>query len=246
MSAAAGNPDRPALALLDAWPDRLPAITAHQPYPSLVAAWAKSVETRPRPTKYRGVVGIHASQRLYTAADKQANRPLWHAVHDRLDLERNDGVYLLPYGSIVAVALLVDSVPIVEDCGAHFTPFNGPTDPGVIITRQDRALARLWVGRESTDLTAQVPFGDYTEGRYGHVLANIVRLPEPVPARGQQAVPWRATPAVTDAVREQLEAAQPCPRCGRTSDYPGDLCDKCWPAAGFDDDGQGVTPEVTP
>ncbi len=181
------------------------AITVRQPWASLIAAGAKTIETRPRPTKHRGLVLIHAGARLYTAADKHADRGLWYAAHSHLDLERNNGVYLLPYGSIVATAQLVDCVPIVEDRGAHFTPFNGPSDPSVIITTGERA--RLWVGRDSTDLTDQVRYGDYTPGRYGLVLNDVRQLAEPVPCRGQQAVPWRVPDDVAAKVREQVEVA---------------------------------------
>ncbi len=33
---------------------------------------------------------------------------------------------------------------------------------------------------------AQLPFGDFSKGRYGHVYSKLERLPAPVPARGKQ------------------------------------------------------------
>lgn len=188
------------------------AITVRQPWASLIACGAKTIETRGRRCNHRGLVLIHAGARLYTAADKHADRRLWFAAHDHLDFERNNGVYLLPYGAVVATAQLVDCVPIE-------TPESEIARGPLMLWTSgagDLKLARHvergpldadehpWV--TEADLDEQLPYGDFAPGRWGLLLDDIRPLAQPVPARGQQAVPWRVPEDVAAAVLEQVQS----------------------------------------
>ncbi len=78
------------------------AISVRQPWASCIASThrdAKRVENRGRPTRYRGLVAIHASLTTDTAAD-----------HDERVIRVRDGGPRLyrPVGAVIAVADLVD------------------------------------------------------------------------------------------------------------------------------------------
>jgi hypothetical protein len=167
-------------------------LTIRQPWASLIAVGAKTIETRPFSTKYRGPLAIHAG------ATRPANFE-HHNVNDDtppwVDLvamsscwlwtEHDDfyhgGLYRWcgPLGAVVAVCDLVDVVPIlsVVDSEDH---------PGPWLTVSDRGLC-LWRGGEhvAERMTAQLPFGDFTPGRYAWLLDNV-RPIEPVPMKGAQ------------------------------------------------------------
>ncbi len=182
------------------------AITVRQPWASLIAAGAKTIETRPRPTSYRGPVLIHAG--------KTWNRQDLAGVLPALVTGGPHGPRLrhsLPLGAFVAVANVVDCVK-VYDFGRC------PERPGLYIEDAMTAEGRsLWLCRLRLDggidnldrIEAQRPYGDYTPGRFALLLEDVTRLPEPVPAKGQRAIPWRVPEDVAAKVREQLEVPRP-------------------------------------
>lgn len=169
------------------------AITLHQPWASLVGLGIKTIETRSWCTKYRGPLAIHAAKRQPDQALRVGDfvtgweyRPpshpiLWHIApgqrwpwnEDRseLDLPRTD----LPLGAVVAIAQLVDVIEISD----------GLTDfiyhrPGM------RLWHRVDEGRRGTaDMTDQLPYGNFTLGRYAWLLDNIKPI-DPIPAQGRQ------------------------------------------------------------
>jgi hypothetical protein len=183
-------------------------LTIRQPWASLIAVGAKTIETRPFSTTYRGPLAIHAG--LSTAA---LNRPMPRPRPDPVTVGRYEAwdadsasrphpnhpdgrparLYdndpsnwlggaswmPLPLGAVVAVCDLVDVVPIlsVVDSEDH---------PGPWLTVSDRGLC-LWRGGEhvAERMTAQLPFGDFTPGRYAWLLDNV-RPIEPVPMKGAQ------------------------------------------------------------
>lgn len=199
-------------------------ITLHQPWASLVAAGVKTIETRSWPTKHRGQLLIHAAQSHKTwdqldAPSLMSERQTIQAVLGAFGVIEPDGrswpspwidedaIYLgwdvkLPLGAVVAVAQLVDCVPITnawpENDGRH------------VLLGGDQ---RLWLYRghpynewpRPEDVTDQLPFGDYRPGRWAWLLEDIRALPAPVPARGRQGL-W--TPSYEEFARigDQIEA----------------------------------------
>jgi hypothetical protein len=137
-----------------------------QPWATLVAIGAKTIETRSWPTNYRGPLAIHAAKGLpggLKALRQIVMRPWFYPVIVAAlpsHLDTSQGVapdtlirYLLPLGQIIATCTL-------DDC-FQFT-------------------------RESTaEISVQeMAFGNYAPGRYGLRLGNIRQLDAPIPARG--------------------------------------------------------------
>jgi activating signal cointegrator 1 len=148
----------------------LPALTLWQPYASLVACGAKTIETRGQRTNYRGRIAIHASSVPQAMEPATVALP---AIHDALWPHLGfttrpmpaDVRQRLPRGAIVATAELVGCVPIVAD----------PAARNCVDARRGGAALRLDDpddGEVCTDITAQVPFGDYTPGRWAWLLAD--------------------------------------------------------------------------
>lgn len=171
----------------------LRAITVGQPWASLIAVGAKTIETRPRPTKHRGLVLVHAAA---ADTDRFMHRysEAWNALGEEI------GGAAPPRGAIVAVARIVQCLP-VADGGQETTP-EGPW-----IWRRRTELWSMLGGYQVGDLGSELPYGDYTPGRYALLLDDVTRLPRPVPAKGNQAVPWRVPADVAAQVREQVEGA---------------------------------------
>lgn len=191
-------------------------LTLWQPWATLVALLVKLVETRSWATSYRGPVAIHAAKRLPAVPDKYGwvgrfNLGRWadYVVHaDPCDCDEDEeelgkrcavasnavpalfndegahGFSLaakLPLGAVVATAQLVDCLEVVEADDPY-----GVERPMAMVVNRDRT--RLWhkVGDTVADFTDQLPYGDYTPGRYAWLLERIEPLDEPVPARGKQ------------------------------------------------------------
>lgn len=136
------------------------ALTLTQPWASLTAIGAKTIETRSWGTPYRGWVAIHAAKGFPEWAQELCDE--WPFA-DRL---RDAGypttdLSTLPRGAIVAVAKL-DHVGKIARYGGEYW-IHGWHDP---------------VDDE------ELEFGDYSTGRYGWVFTNVRPLPEPIPCRG--------------------------------------------------------------
>lgn len=112
----------------------------------------------------------------------------------------------LPLGAVVATCHLVDCLPIVA--WAPVAMMQGDTRPvwaarlltgetREILVRDHLEIPQVPAGDpDAKDLTDQIPFGDFTPGRFGWVLEDIELLPEPIPARGFQRL-WEWTPVAT-------------------------------------------------
>lgn len=166
-------------------------LTIRQPWASLIAVGRKTIETRPFSTKYRGPLAIHAGLAKPTihtlpgftdvtgepvAGDVD---PCW------LDLRAYPGVPMpLQLGAVVAVCDLVDVVPIVDG----WVPTPDTVDCWVTV-KEGRAYLRSRRCGASTVMDAsrtdQLPFGDFTPGRFAWLLGNV-RPIDPVPMKGAQ------------------------------------------------------------
>ena len=134
-------------------------ISLWQPWPSLIAVGAKTIETRSRRTKYRGPLAIQAAKYHLSDDERDGLGPdFWHAMAEALHPK---GMADLPYGSIVAVVNLADCVPTTE-----FMRF------------RTIAPAR-WSDRE-------LLFGDYSPGRFAWILEDVKALKTPIPFIGHQ------------------------------------------------------------
>jgi activating signal cointegrator 1 len=196
------------------------ALTIRQPWASLIAAGIKTVETRSRRTSHRGPIAIHAGMKRPEPFGQVGE---WYA-HDKNvpfgdvpELRRNgsvvrgklvatryeDGTAIpMPFGAVVAVADLVDCVPIVDSTNdAHDAP------KVVRVGKLDSSYAALVdctrLGTIIQNLGPQLPFGIYTPGRWAWLLDNIRPLETPIPMPGAQGI-WNLPAHIETAVTEQL------------------------------------------
>ena len=162
--------------------DTLPALTLHAPW-----AWAvthlpvlrngKRVENRTRPPPAK-LVG----QRLALHAGKASPREAWELVAE-ISGEPTPDLASVPHGAVTGVVTLYGWMRGAGDDQARVTADGLPPRLGVHVFSPWRRTGHVW-----------------------WLLADVVRLPEPVPARGQLGV-WRLPTVVDAAVREQLERA---------------------------------------
>lgn len=154
------------------------ALSLWQPWASLIAAGAKTVETRNWFVEsYRsGPLAIHA-----TKAKKPEGRDFMG--YEQLVTEALGGVDFddLPFGAIVAVAQLARIAPITEE-GAEKLERENP---------REFAFGNY----------------DLSEGqRVAWVLRDIDPLPEPIPCKGRQGL-WNTTPEIRRLIAAQRTEA---------------------------------------
>lgn len=141
------------------------AITIHQPWASLITNGFKRYETRGWRTNYRGPIAIHAGKKIDQDAVRMIQCDYPH-IWKEIDS--------LPTGVVLAVAELVECRKVVVNHFYDLMELKGEKD------------AVLFDAMEND-------FGDFTPGRFAWELSNIRRLPEPIPARGQQGL-WNWEP----------------------------------------------------
>lgn len=179
-------------------------LTLHQPWAALVAAGAKTIETRGQPTRLRERIAIHAAAR---------------STHRKVDLDGltlgpwrvfvdgtyawaehyaagiggcpwgDDGYLPLHFGAIIATAELYDCVPIIDhvECG----PFLDKP-PHVCTAPPDALYLHHPIRGPFSEVTSEVAHhaerlvGDYTPGRWAWLLRDVVPFLSPVPFTGGQ------------------------------------------------------------
>lgn len=142
------------------------ALTLRQPWATLVAVGAKTIETRSWGTRYRGPVVIHAAKtfsRPEVALTLEA--PFSTVLRDHINYPRD-----LPLGAVIAVVDLVDVVRM------------DASEPSECPGLQGRELGEH-----------EAAFGFYSPERFAWVLDIARPLREPVPARGALGL-WEVEP----------------------------------------------------
>ncbi len=182
-------------------PEVRKALTLWQPWATLMTLRVKWIETRPWTTNYRGRIYLHAGKRFVELGyggelggwlcrvSSFNGRPYLLAPGTwpgggALDWnEKMPAPMPLPLGAVLGSAELTDCVPIL----------------GVLPTTQTRCIeanrgnAALWNEVGATVINDQVPFGDFTPGRFGWLFEGIEPLAKPVAAKGMQRL-WNWTP----------------------------------------------------
>jgi activating signal cointegrator 1 len=133
------------------------AISLWQPWASLMACHAKTIETRGYSTQCRGLVAIHAAQKMVHVDSPTAGvmvTALDTGAHPLTPQEYIDG---LPRGVVVAVVEIY----------------------GCITAEEFKAKHPHWH-------SAEKHFGDFTDGRFAWLTRNSYRLKEPVECKGKQ------------------------------------------------------------
>ncbi|MEW5876068.1 MAG: ASCH domain-containing protein [Candidatus Zixiibacteriota bacterium] len=149
------------------------AISLWQPWASAIAVRAKTIETRSWRTSYRGRIAIHAAKRC-RADELRFLQPdwTWMAALSPLGVSMggdNRLIDVLKFGVIVATARLVDCRPTesftVKELDTKRTHGEQPND------------WNCWTERA---------MGDFTPGRWGWVLTDVIQWATPLPWRGAQ------------------------------------------------------------
>ena len=144
------------------------AITVWQPWAGAMAAGIKENETRSWATKYRGPIAIHAGK-------KQIPLP-WDGVLD-------DPTWRLFYKILGrhGINLYYESGMVPPDNYEYKLKY------GEVIAIAELVDCIRITPEYITTLTPdELALGDYTPGRYAWKLANVQKLPEPIPAKGRQ------------------------------------------------------------
>ena len=158
-------------------------LTLTQPWATLVAIGAKRFETRSWGTSYCGALLIHAAKRF----PKDCAAMAYHEEPFRAVLGSAGRIPTqkwgmvkenLPCGKIIAVTSLLYCAKIRSDL------------PGC-------GLA------EVLDSANELPFGDYTPGRFAMALGPVHEMDEPVECRGMLGL-WTPPPEAVAAVHKQL------------------------------------------
>lgn len=155
------------------------ALSIRQPWAALVKVGAKQIETRSWSTAYRGALAIHAP-RAATKADFMD--PVWAHCTDPLDVGLlRDDLRPLTFGAVLAMTRLVDCLPVI----VANDPYEPDTDFCMVRSLDGNRLYHK-VGNTVADMTDQLPFGDFSPGRWAWMLWGTTQLDEPIPARGRQ------------------------------------------------------------
>ena len=154
------------------------ALTINQPWASLIACGAKTIETRswcPPATVIGKRIAIHASKMVFTQGLKGSLREDWseffEAVENVLGYEWQTA---LPRGAVVATAVLESYWGIPT--------FNAET----MLSMRTRI-------RRAPEKDNEFVFGDYTDGQVAWVLTDAQTVDPPFPARGYQKF-WEIEP----------------------------------------------------
>lgn len=174
------------------------ALTIRQPWASLIAHGVKTIETRSWSTEYRGPLAIHAGKSKPPFPWRAGGWVTGHSVlryHDRVDEQFSLSLYggdaqRLPLGAVVATCTLADVVPIGGPYSFRTGIAEGDEgdfpDSRVVVRRPAVGWApeSLVIDRPHEDITDQLPYGDFTPGRWAWLLTDIKPC-DPVPAKGR-------------------------------------------------------------
>ena len=168
------------------------AISLSQPWASLVASGAKKFETRSWRSHYRGPLLIHAGKRISPEA-----RALVSTEPFKTALKRTP-YWSLQRGVVIAIVNMTGCFEIRDDlssCGLNEVLMSG---------------------------TWELPFGDYSAGRFAWQFSDVMAFPEPFFAKGCLGlfdVPDRTIALATEDIDEHEEWYEgPC-FCGMCMTY---------------------------
>lgn len=201
------------------------ALTLWQIWAELIVLSVKTIETRSWSTDYRGPLLIHAAAKRPPPSHRHVGEYRVRGFGSTGYALEGPGLprfrstprlegYLIPFGAVVGIADLVDVVPIVDDGGARNCvdvrvghPEAGaslridepqPTNAsGVPIPVRSSKRAE-----SISDVVDQLPYGDFTPGRYAWLLDNVRSIP-PINARGRQRL-WHPSEELVHQVAREV------------------------------------------
>jgi hypothetical protein len=160
------------------------ALSLLQPWASLIDYGAKKIETRSWATRYRGLVAIHASKGFPAECRELCDEEPFRTelIRGGAPIERRlrGGHYVIPEQMPRGVVLCV--CRIVDCARTEYLERRG-------LFEQEEA------------------FGDYGPERFGWTLEMVMRLEQPVPAKGSLGL-WEWQPPAEVAARLQTAGFQ--------------------------------------
>lgn len=184
------------------------AMSLHHPWAGRLAEGRKTVETRPRRSPWHVAVGqtiaVHSTIKLVRDA-RACFRVDDCFCPDAEDAEWLDHIVApfevatlcsvhgdeLVYGALLATARVTHVLPIVEDVEELGRE-------GFACVEHSGDSLYLWLDdpeKPDRSLREQLPYGDFTPGRWAVLFDEIVKLPHPIETRGYQGL-WTIPPAV--------------------------------------------------
>jgi len=161
-------------------------LTLSQPWASLISLGTKTIVTRSWSTPHRGSLAIHAGPRCETGAtgdyivedDTLRGCPKQYLMRGPMAWP-----YRLPLKAVVATCELVDVVPTLHlDYDGSLFLVEALTDD----------MLRTGEEAHRRDVSDQLPYGDFTPGRFAWILDSIKPI-TPVPANGRGGL-WEWAP----------------------------------------------------
>ena len=156
------------------------ALTLTQPWATLVAIGAKTIETRSWRTSHRGLIAIHAAVGFPAACRALCGRPPFADVLAAAGYHSRVAQLTAECGKVLAVVDL-------KGCWETFPSSLNP-----------EAWRTVFGGAPHEEA-----FGDYSSGRWGWRMEGLQRMAEPVPVRGFQQL-WSLPADVEAAVMAQV------------------------------------------
>lgn len=192
------------------------AITIMQPYATLIMFGAKRFETRPappngdmRPDGVRGLPGlaINAGERIaiHAAAKavKSGPHPCGWNVYpkkswsDRQILTgRGRKTQVMEFGVLLGTVEVVRALPIsngepepeYEPLNAHHIDIAWGLELCTHTHTFGTQSGEYFNDYRRSDISDQIPYGDWADGRWAWELANIERFDRPIPVKGKRGV----------------------------------------------------------
>lgn len=157
----------------------LRCLSLDQPYASLIAIGVKTIETRSWSTKHRGRIGIASTAKKPIEGDEIGDTG-WYSEYDVdhwiINNWRQTRAHPGPLGAIVATANLVDCVPMIA--------MNDISRDGChrLFVGDDCLWRTRPGGGPAIDVSGQLPYGDFTPGRWAWLLDDVKPTTERCPA----------------------------------------------------------------
>lgn len=166
-------------------------LTLHEPWASLVALEIKTCETRSwkAPDALIGQrIALHAAAKKPTEDQRVGD---W-TVHEMaggswaMTVDDKSATVRLPLGCIVATARLDACAPMIDLMTGEPEDLLGQS-PAIYVGPDTLTLSHHFeVPARHTDISDQLPYGDFRPGRWAWLLADITPLDPPVPFIGGQ------------------------------------------------------------
>lgn len=153
------------------------AISLWQPWASLMAIGAKTIETRHWPTHYRGLLAIHAAKRkVWHELESYIHKPIFQkALWPVLPEPWGNSTLInsLPFGAIVGVVEVFDCQPTERLVHTALPP-------------------------------EEIEFGNWGINRFGWLTRNARKCREPIFCYGRQGF-WNLNQKLIDDINAQLD-----------------------------------------